>query len=254
MSTRKILNLGLAAALACATAGLAQTTAPPTPAETLKQVDARLLAWDTAKARTLFDSLPASAAAQARVARGRLLTQERRFDDAANELTAAASASPADPSPAIYLGEAQRLAERPEAAKAAFEMAATRATNGLKTSPDNVRLLVALGVAKQNLRQLPEAITALQKARQLSPDNADVAYQLGVCQALNKQFAPAVDNLTVAVTRNPEIAYAYYFRALSAEKIGRKDLLINDLQRFLALAPGAPDAPRAQRLLDAIKG
>ena len=252
MSTKKILNLFLAAALTLTAAGLAQTPEPP--AVTLKKVDARLLAWDTAKARTLLDSLPASAAAQARIAKGRLLMQERKFADAATELSAAAGAAPADPSPAIYLGEAHRLAERPEEARAAFEMAATRAATGLKTSPDNVRLLVALGVARQNLRQLPEAITALQKARDLAPDNTEAAYQLGICQAMNKQFAPAVDNLTAAVTRNPEIAYAYYFRALSADKIGRKDLLINDLQRFLALAPNAPDAPRAQRMLDAIKG
>ena len=63
-----------------------------------------------------------------------------------------------------------------------------------------------------------------------------------------------MDTLTAALDKNSEIAYAYYFRALSAEKVDRKDLLINDLERFLALAPDAPDAPRAKRLLAAIQG
>ena len=252
MSIKNILNIGLALALMSAAATAAQTQPPPT--ETLKKIDARLLAWDTTQARTLLDTLPASAQAQARVARGRTLMQERKFVEAASELSAAASAAPADPSPAIYLGEAHRLAAQPEEARKAFEMAATRAQTGLNTTPENVRLLVALGVARQNLRQLPEAITALSKARSLAPDNVEAVYQLGVCQALAQQWGPAVESLTAAVSKNSEIAYAYFFRALAAEKVGRKDLLINDLQRFLALAPNAPDAPRAERLLKAIKG
>ena len=69
-----------------------------------------------------------------------------------------------------------------------------------------------------------------------------------------RDWGPAVDSLTAALDGNANIAYAYYYRALAADKIDRKDLLINDLQRFLALAPNAPDAPRARRLLEAIQG
>jgi len=49
------------------------------------------------------------------------------------------------------------------------------------------------------------------------------------------------------------LAYAYYYRGLAAEKLGRKDLLINDLDRFLALAPNAPEAAQARALLNAAR-
>ena len=252
MKGPKILSLTLLAVLASASAGLAQTT--ETPEQILRRVDARLLAWDTAGARELLDQLPDQGNVAAKVADGRLLSQEGRFDEAAAQLSAAAAAATGDPSPAIYLGETYRLAERVEEAKQAFETAAQRATSGLEPAPDSVRLLVALGVAQQNLRRLPEAITALERAQELAPGNAEAVYQLGVCHALSRNWPQAVDALTRALDKNSEIAYAYYFRALAADKIGRKDLLINDLARFLALAPNAPDAPRARRMLDAIRG
>lgn len=260
MPTRTILGLSLLAALVAAGPALAQTkpasggSKKESPAQVLDKIDARLLAWDVAGARELLDKLPDAGNARAQVAAGRMLMQEGKFNEAAGKLAAAVAAAPGDPSPAVYLGEAHRLAERPEDARKAFETAAERASSGLKGSPDDVGMLVALGVARQNLRQLPEAIAALEKARKLAPGNVQAAYQLGVTHALARNFPQAVEQLTQAIDRNPEIAYAYYFRALSAEKVDRKDLLINDLQRFLALAPNAPDAPRAKRLLAAIRG
>ena len=252
MSIRKTLIFLLITALTTAAVGRAQTT--ETPEQILDRVDARLLAWDTAGARQLLDSLGGSGGAAAKIAAGRLLSQEGRLDESTAELSAAVSAAPADPSPALYLGDTHRRADRPDEARQAFELAAQRATDGLTSRPENVRLLVDLGTAKQMLRQLPEAIAALEKARQLAPGNVEAAYQLGVSHALARNWAAAVDALTEALNRNPEIAYAYYFRALAADKVDRKDLLINDLKRFLALAPNAPDAARAKSILDAIQG
>jgi tetratricopeptide (TPR) repeat protein len=252
MSMRKILGLSLLALLAATSAGLAQST--ETPGQILRKIDSRLLAWDSTGARELLESLPDGGTVAAKVAAGRLLLQERKYEESMAQLAAATAAAPGDPSPAIYLGEAYRLADRPDDARQAFETAAGRATAGLESAPDDVGLLVALGVARQNLRQLPEAIAALERSRELAPGNVEAAYQLGVCQALDRQWGSAVETLTQALNQNSEIAYAYYFRALSADKVDRKDLLINDLNRFLALAPDAPDAARARRLLKAIQG
>ena len=250
MARTRILSFTLLAALAGAAPGLAQ--APETPAQILDRIDGRLLAWDTTGGRELFQTLPDTGSAAAKMAAGRLLQQEGKLDEAAAQLAAAMAAAPGDPSPAIHLGENHRLAGQTEDARQAFEEAARRATAGLESAPENVALLVDLGVAKQKLRQLPEAIAALQKARELAPGNVQAVYRLGVTQAMAHNWGTAVELLTEALNRNPDIAYAYYFRALSADKVDRKDLLINDLQRFLALAPHSPDAPRAQRLLDAL--
>ncbi|MGH9363252.1 MAG: tetratricopeptide repeat protein, partial [Thermoanaerobaculia bacterium] len=63
----------------------------------------------------------------------------------------------------------------------------------------------------------------------------------------------AVEQLDRAIAMDSGLAYAYYYRGLAAEKLGRKDLLINDLERFLALAPNAPEAERAKAILRAAK-
>jgi hypothetical protein len=55
--------------------------------------------------------------------------------------------------------------------------------------------------------------------------------------------------LTEAIGLNAGMAYAYYYRGLSAGEIGRKDLMVNDLDRFLAMAPNAPEAPQVKRIL-----
>ena len=54
----------------------------------------------------------------------------------------------------------------------------------------------------------------------------------------------AFDALSQAIELYSGYAYAYYYRALAANQINRKDITVNDLDRFLALAPNAPEAPR----------
>ena len=39
----------------------------------------------------------------------------------------------------------------------------------------------------------------------------------------------------------------------AAEKLGRKDLLVNDMERFLKLAPDAPEAELARMILRSVK-
>jgi regulator of sirC expression with transglutaminase-like and TPR domain len=78
-------------------------------------------------------------------------------------------------------------------------------------------------------------------------------HQIGVTRAFQQQWAPAVEQLNRAIEMDSGLAYAYYYRGLAAEKVGRKDLLINDLERFLALAPNAPEAERARAVLNAAR-
>jgi regulator of sirC expression with transglutaminase-like and TPR domain len=42
---------------------------------------------------------------------------------------------------------------------------------------------------------------------------------------------------------------AYYYRGLAYDKLGRKDLMVLDLDRFVKLAPGAPESERARAVL-----
>ena len=252
ISKRKLLNLALLGALLAAGPLAAQET--DTPQQVLRKVDARLLAWDTAGARELLDGLGGAGGMTTRIATGRLLAQEGKLDEAVAALSAAAEAAPGDPEPALHLGDAYTIASKKEEARQAFEMAAGRAATALESKPEDADLLVALGVARRNLGQLPAAIDALKKARELAPNDLQAAYQLGVSHFLSEQWQQAVDVLSLALERNQRIAYAYYYRGLSADKIDRKDLLINDLNRFLDLAPDSPDAPLVRSILRAVQG
>jgi tetratricopeptide (TPR) repeat protein len=252
ISTHKPSPFAVVAALLVAGPLVAQTD--DSPQQILREVEARLLAWDTAGAREAFDRLSGRGGAAARVAAGRLLAQEGKLDEAVAALSAVVEAAPADPAPAIHLGSALTVAKRAEEAGQAFAMAAERAATGLQSAPEDVDLLVALGVARRHLGELPKAIGALERARELAPNKVEPTYELGVCHAISRNWGQAVDLLTQALEKNPRIAYAYYFRGLAADKVDRKDLLINDLNRFLDLAPDSPDAPRVRSILSAVQG
>jgi regulator of sirC expression with transglutaminase-like and TPR domain len=52
---------------------------------------------------------------------------------------------------------------------------------------------------------------------------------------------------------NPRVAYAYYLRGMAASQADQKDLMVNDLGRFVELAPTAPEAERARKVLASIR-
>jgi regulator of sirC expression with transglutaminase-like and TPR domain len=79
-------------------------------------------------------------------------------------------------------------------------------------------------------------------------------YQMGATRYLQQRWQDAVDLTTQALERNQRLAYGYWVRGNAAGQVDRKDLLVNDLRRFVELAPNAPEAERARRILSTIKG
>jgi tetratricopeptide (TPR) repeat protein len=94
-------------------------------------------------------------------------------------------------------------------------------------------------------------MAALGKARELDGGSAETLYQMGSTRAFQQAWADAVALLSQAVEKDSGKALAYYYRGLAQEKLGRKDLMILDLDRFVKLAPTAPEAERARALLAA---
>ncbi len=217
----------------------------------LTQIDSRLVAYKTAEARALLEAEMDPQDVDVVLARGRVLEQEKSYDEAAAELQRIADLAPADPAALVYLGECQLHADRSKAARDAFAAAEQRAAARLAEDPDHVRSLYFQGVAQQRLQRYEEAVATLQRARELAPKDEMVVYQLGVTYAFQENWGAAIDHLSQALAKNSGIAYAYYYRGLSHGKVGRKDLMLNDLDRFLALAPEAPEAGRARRVLEA---
>lgn len=225
--------------------GQGQSAPPPgPPPAAVGTVDRRLWEYKTSEARSAVSSVADQAASNAHVAvaLGRVLEQEKKYGEAESQLRRATELAPSDAVAQVWLGEVYLRQRNSGAADGAFRKAAELAS----ASGDNYHL----GVARQRLRQYDEAVSAFERA---GSGNPLVPYQIGVTRLFQEQWQPALDQLTRAVEMDSGLAYAYYHRGLAAEKLNRKDLLVNDMERFLQLAPNAPEAERAKAILRAVK-
>lgn len=219
-----------------------------TPPPGLDAVEARLWRFQTNEARSTVQRFSDQADRNAYVAMamGRVLEQEKKYGEAEGQLRKATELAANDPAPFVYLGETYLRQRKDGEASNAFRKAAdlARAKNGSDSA-------YYLGVAQQRLKQYDEAISTLQGAR--APEPALIPYQIGVTQAFKENWPAAAEQLNRAIEMDSGLAYAYYYRALAQEKLGRKDLLVNDMERFLAIAPNAPEADRAKAILRAVR-
>jgi tetratricopeptide (TPR) repeat protein len=218
--------------------------APSPPPAAVGTVDRKLWEYRTSEARSAIDPIAGQADSNGAVsvALGRVLEQEKKYGESEARLRKATELAPSDPAAWVWLGETYLRQRNGGAADSAFRKAAEVAGGND----------YYLGVARQRLRQYDEAVAALERARG-SGFGALVPYQIGVTRLFQEQWQPALDQLTQAIEMDSGLAIAYYYRGLAAEKLGRKDLLINDMERFLNLAPNAPEAERAKAILRAVK-
>jgi tetratricopeptide (TPR) repeat protein len=211
-------------------------------------VDEKLWRYQTGEARGVLGRFMDQADKNAYVAlaSGRVLDQEKKYGEAEAQIRKATEMVPSDPAPFAYLGELYRHQGRNGDADNAFRKAAdvARAKGGSESA-------YYLGVAQQHLKQYDEAVATLQGAR--APQSALVPYQIGVTRYFQGNWDAAVEQLNNAINMDSGLAYAYYYRALAQDKKGRKDQLVNDMGRFLALAPNAPEAGQAKAILNSVK-
>ena len=104
------------------------------------------------------------------------------------------------------------------------------------------------------LEDYGNGVSNLTKAKTADGSNPRIPFELGMGKMSQGDNQAAFDHFTAAIELYSGYAYAYYYRALAASTIDRKDITVNDLDRFLALAPDAPEASKAQRILQAARG
>lgn len=226
----------------------APAQAQQAPPAGIDSVDERLWRYQTGEARSALGRFMDQADKNGYVAlaNGRVLDQEKKYGEAEGQIRKAAEMVPNDPAPFAYLGDLYRHQGRNGDADNAYRKAAevARAKGGSEAA-------YYLGVAQQQLKQYDEAIATLQGAR--APQPALIPYQIGVTRYFQGNWDAAVEQLNNAINMDSGLAYAYYYRALAHDKKGRKDLLVNDMGRFLALAPNAPEAAQARAILNSVK-
>lgn len=231
----------------------AAPTAPPTSSEIAGSAGKNLDAFQAKEARAALEPLVPQAATNVDVAiaLGRLLEQEKKYDESAAVLRKAAGAAPADARIPLWLGETLLRARKSADADASFRKATELAAQAVAARPDDAGALLVQGSALSRLRRFDEAMVALGKARDLDGGRPETLYQMGSTRAFQQKWADAVTLLTQTLEKDTGMALAYYYRALAQEKLGRKDLMVVDLDRFVKVAPAAPEAERARALLAA---
>lgn len=225
----------------------AAPAAPAGPSKAVQKAFDHLRAYDTDAARAALDTV-ADEDVYAVTAQGLVLEQAKDYDGAVAKLRQTADRYAADPAPVFYLGETFIHAKNMGAADDAFAQTEARAKARLASSPDDAEALYYLGAAQQRQRRFDDAVATLEKARKIDSKNPMIVYQLGATKAFQEKWQEAHDLLSRTIEMDNGIAYAYYYRGLAAGKMGRKDLLVNDLDRFLAMAPEAPEADSAKKI------
>jgi tetratricopeptide (TPR) repeat protein len=222
---------------------------PPAKDAALVALEPHLLAYEIGPAREALGSLADAQSAGALVAEGRVLTLEARYSDAVNRFDRAAAAAPDDPAPLVHKGEALLYARQDGAAREALGAGRARAQARVDGSGGDPESLLYLGMAQRHLGELDAAYASLERARSLAPSDARIVYEMGATRYVQQRWQPAIDLLSQTLELNPRVAYAYYLRGIAASQANRKDLTVNDLGRFLELAPSAPEAERARKVL-----
>ena len=99
-----------------------------------------------------------------------------------------------------------------------------------------------------------EALAAAAKAVEVGGDVPEAQFQLGIAASYAGDFARAATAFTKAGTLDPSDAYAQYYAGLSHYKNKRVDLMAAHFERFLKMAPEAPERGEVESIMRTIRG
>jgi len=98
------------------------------------------------------------------------------------------------------------------------------------------------------------ALEAAVQAAEVAPDLFEAQYQLGLVKARVGDWAGSAAALDRAAQINPSFAYAHYNAGQAYSKIKRIDLTAEHFERFLRLAPAAPERAGVESLMRTLRG
>ena len=138
-----------------------------------------------------------------------------------------------------------RLGQRGEALADLMRLSETAAEPG-------VQVAARLAVARLNSDSAALDQARIEAAAQ--GGNAITQYELGLSYAASSDFTSAAQAFDRCIDIAPTFAYAYYQSALAYERINRPDLMANRFDRFVRLAPNAPERPQVDSVLRTVGG
>lgn len=216
----------------------------------------KLSGWNLGASRTALEEKKGELGdtASYKTAVGLLEAQDGKLDQAVKTLDAASKADTSDPAPEFYRGVALYWKKDSNGSKDAWQKANARAKSIVAKRAEDARALFYLGASSVYLKQYGPARTSLEKARANGFDATLVDYYVGLSYAFEQNWQEAKESLDRVIAKDERFAYAYFYRGMVWEKLGRKDNMLVDMDRFVKLAPEAPDAGKAKALLAAAGG
>ena len=250
----------VALTIVAAGSAFAQTDANQQSAQDQKQESAtrladqtipKLAAWQTDQAKAELESKPGELGdtASFKTAWGFLRAVEGKPDEGLGILSDASKADAKNPAPEFLRGEVLSWQKKSGEATAAYQRAADRATSCLAAQPNDARALYYLGAANVRLKKFDAARSKLEAALKAGYDRALVKYQIGLSYAFEKKWEAAKAAFDESIQANSGFAHAYFYRGRVWKELKRTDEMLRDMDRFVKLAPNAPEAPIARSIL-----
>jgi len=184
-------------------------------------------------------ALPWAAHAQGRA--------QQLFEAGQDEAALAAAAEvPGDPAGAYLAGQVRLRMNQPAEAAQEFQRVAGQADPAWQAVGQSATALAG--------GDLHAALDAGTRAVATAPGSFHANYQLGLVKAKMNDWAGAADAFGQAANINPTFAYAHYYAGIANSRIKRADLTAEHLDRFLKLAPMAPERPAVESLMRTLRG
>ena len=222
----------------------------------MDRVIIELVAWRTRAAEQILASAATKYAGTSAYETGLGLLEfnKRKGTEAVNLLTSAEALGLKDPAPAYYLGVVLKTQSKHKAADDAWRTARDRAKANVAANPKDGRSQYYLGAARVRLKDSNGARRALDVAATEGFDPRMVNLQLGLSHILDKNWNGAKAALDAIIEADDRFAPAFFYRGIVWSKLGNNEKMTQDLEQFLLLAPGSPDAETANVLLSGYQG
>jgi len=124
----------------------------------------------------------------------------------------------------------------------------------VKQDPKNLNAWIELGNSFMDSSHFPEAVNAYQKALDMSPNNVDVRVDLGTCYRSAGQPEKAAEEYRKAISTDPRHANAHRnLGIVLAFDLKDKQGAIKELEKYLSLAPNAPDSQKISGLVTELR-
>ncbi len=232
------------------------TTVSDQSTAVMDRVLIELAAWRTAAAEQILNSAQAKYAGTSayETALGGLKFNQKKLPEASDLLASAATLDPANPAAPYYRGVVLKVQKKHDAADDAWRAARDRAKAKITANPKDARSQFYLGAARVQLKDSGGARQALNAAATQGFDPRMVNLQLGISYILDKNWDAAKAAFDAVIGADDRFAPAFFFRGVVWSKLGRNDKMAEDLEQFLLLAPGSPDADTARVLLSGYQG